>query len=255
MPINDAFMLPKRVRTMEQMADLLQTEQTELTQMQRTIAVLEQQLNISTSTFLLSRHERLFEIPVNTTESLEARRAKMLAKLNTRGTTTEEAIREMVRIVTGCEGAVQEHFSQYAFTVIVYMLFENVFPNLSELIRQIDEVKPAHLVFDVAGTFQPTFLENKSEVSLDRLKILACIAKTRKQRAVRFDGEADFDGSILFNQFFRGITFPAISIRTGFPIREDVSVTVIIDSWYAFDGTTVFDGSRKFNAQIVQEEI
>ena len=47
MPINDAFMLPKRVRTMEQMADLLQAEQTELTQMQRTIAALEQQLNIS----------------------------------------------------------------------------------------------------------------------------------------------------------------------------------------------------------------
>ena len=88
MPINDAFMLPKRVRTMEQMADLLQTEQTELTQTQRTIAALEQQLNISTSTFLLPRHERLFELPVNTTESLEARRAKVLAKLNTRGTTT-----------------------------------------------------------------------------------------------------------------------------------------------------------------------
>ena len=77
MPINDAFMLPKRVRTMEQMADLLQTEQTELTQTQRTIAALEQQLNISTSTFLLPRHERLFELPVNTTESLEARRAKV----------------------------------------------------------------------------------------------------------------------------------------------------------------------------------
>ena len=44
MPINDAFMLPKRVRTMEQMADLLQAEQTELTQMQRTIAALEQQI-------------------------------------------------------------------------------------------------------------------------------------------------------------------------------------------------------------------
>ena len=92
MPINDAFMLPKRVRTMEQMADLLQTEQTELTQTQRTIAALEQQLNISTSTFLLPRHERLFELPVNTTESLEARRAKVLAKLNTRGTNPGDGV-------------------------------------------------------------------------------------------------------------------------------------------------------------------
>ena len=139
MAINDAFMLPKQVRTMAQMADLLQAEQTELTQTQRTIAAMENQLIISTSTFLLHRHERLFELPVNTTESLEARRAKVLAKLNTRGTTTVEAIREMVSIVTGCDGAVVEHFSQYAFTVIVYMLFEGVFPDLSELIRQIDE--------------------------------------------------------------------------------------------------------------------
>ena len=96
MAINDAFMLPKQVRTMAQMADLLQAEQTELTQTQRTIAAIENQLIISTSTFLLHRHERLFELPVNTTESLEARRAKVLAKLNTRGTTTVEAILDKV---------------------------------------------------------------------------------------------------------------------------------------------------------------
>ena len=53
MPINDAFMLPKQVRTMAQMADLLQAEQTELTQAQRTIAALENQLIISTSLSLI----------------------------------------------------------------------------------------------------------------------------------------------------------------------------------------------------------
>lgn len=254
MPINDAFMLPKQVRTMAQMADLLQAEQTELTQTQRTIAAMENQLIISTSTFLLPRHERLFELPVNTAESLEARRAKVLAKLNTRGTTTVEAIREMVRIVTGCEGAVEEHFSQYAFTVIVYLLFDSVFPDLPELIRQIDEIKPAHLIFDVVGAFQPTVLENKNKASLYRLKILSRFANTRGQRVVRFDGEADFDGSILFNQSFSGITFPAIAFRTGFPVQEEVSATVTMDNWYAFDGTAIFDGTRKFNAQIVQEE-
>lgn len=254
MPINDAFMLPKRVRTMEQMADLLQTEQTELTQTQRTIAALEQQLNISTSTFLLPRHERLFELPVNTTESLEARRAKVLAKLNTRGTTTVEAIREMVSIVTGSEGAVVEHFSQYAFTVIVYMLFEGVFPDLPELIRQIDEIKPAHLIFDIVGAFQPTGMENRNEVSLYRLKILSLFANTRGQRVVRFDGEADFDGSIPFNQSFSGITFPAMAICTSFPVREEINGTLTMNNWYAFDGAAAFDGSRKFNAQIMQEE-
>ena len=242
MPINDTFMLPKQVRTMAQMADLLQAEQTELTQTQRTIAALEQQLNISTSTFLLPRHERLFELPVNTAESLEARRAKVLAKLITRGTTTVEAIREMV------------HFSQYAFTVIVYLLSESVFPNLPELIRQIDGIKPAHLIFDITGAFQPTSLKNRNEFSLYRLKMRSCFANTRGQHVVRFDGEADFDGSVMFNQFFSGITFRSMALRTAFPVQEEVSATVTMDNWYAFDGTAIFDGTRKFNAQIVQEE-
>lgn len=254
MPINDAFMLPKQVRTMAQMADLLQAEQTELTLTQRTIAAMENQLIISTSTFLLPRHERLFELPVNTAESLEARRAKVLAKLIARGTTTVEAIREIVRIVTGYEGAVEEHFSQYAFTVIVFPLFDSVFPDLPELIRQVDEIKPAHLIFDVVGAFQPTVLENKNKASLYRLKILSRFANTRGQRVVRFDGEADFDGSILFNQSFSGITLPAMAFRTAFPVQEEVSATVTMDNWYAFDGTAIFDGTRKFNAQIVQEE-
>ena len=54
---------------MEQMADLLAAEQAELDQTQRTIIALENQLTISTSTHLLPRHERLFALPVNTTES------------------------------------------------------------------------------------------------------------------------------------------------------------------------------------------
>lgn len=118
MAINDRFMLPKRVRTMEQMADLLAAEQAELDQTQRTIAALENQLTISTSTHLLPRHERLFALPVNTTESLEVRRARVLAKLNTRGTTTVRAIRDMVEIITGREGDVIEHFEDYAFSVL-----------------------------------------------------------------------------------------------------------------------------------------
>jgi len=178
----------------------------------------------------------------------------VLAKLNTRGTTTVEAIREMVSIVTGSEGAVVEHFSQYAFTVIVYMLFEGVFPDLPELIRQIDEIKPAHLIFDIVGAFQPTGMENRNEVSLYRLKILSRFANTRGQRVVRFDGEADFDGSIPFNQSFSGITFPAMAICTSFPVREEINGTLTMNNWYAFDGAAAFDGSRKFNAQIMQEE-
>ncbi len=47
---------------------------------------------------------------------------------------------------------------------------------------------------------------------------------------------------------------PVHGPRTAFPVQEEVSATVTMDNWYAFDGTAIFDGTRKFNAQIVQEE-
>ena len=119
MPLTDDFMLPRRVRTMEQMADLLQAEEAEIDQAQRTIDAMAAQLAVCTSTFLLPRHERIFGLPVNTGESLEVRRARVLARLNTRGVTTVQAIRELVQIITGREGEVTEHFASYAFSVTV----------------------------------------------------------------------------------------------------------------------------------------
>lgn len=154
MAINDRFMLPRRVRTMEQMADLLAAEQAELEQTQRTIMALEDQLTISTSTHLLPRHERLFNLPTNTTESLEVRRARVLAKLNTRGTTTVRAIRDMVEIVTGQEGNVIEHFDQYAFSLLIRMR-ESAVINVEELAQQIERIKPAHLLFDINTSSSP----------------------------------------------------------------------------------------------------
>lgn len=151
MAINDRFMLPKRVRTMEQMADLLAAEQAELDQTQRIIMALENQLTISISTHLLPRHERLFALPVNTAESLEVRRARVLAKLNTRGTTTVQAIRDMVKIITGREADVIEHFSDYAFSILIKLppTEKITTANMQELAQQVEAVKPAHLAFQI----------------------------------------------------------------------------------------------------------
>ncbi len=164
MPLTDDFMLPRRVRTMEQMADLLQAEEAEISQTQRTIDAMAAQLAVCTSTFLLPRHERIFGLPVNTGESLEVRRARVLARLNTRGVTTVQAIREMVQIVTGREGDVTEHFADYAFSVAVHLLFSDSTDTLGELIRQIDEIKPAHLLFDTIASLQPVALENRQQL-------------------------------------------------------------------------------------------
>ena len=151
MPINDTFMLPKRVRTMEQMADLLQTEQTELTQMQRTIAALEQQLTISTSTLLLHRHETIFGLLSNPSEDLDVRRSRLLAKLVSRGTTTLKTLYELIRLVTPCDAEIIEHPEEYALQIT--LMDDGSAPDLQSIYTLIDEVKPAHLLlrFDIVA--------------------------------------------------------------------------------------------------------
>ena len=255
MAINDRFMLPKRVRTMEQMADLLAAEQAELDQTQRTITALENQLTINTSTHLLPRHERLFALPVNTTESLEVRRARVLAKLNTRGTTTVRAIRDMVEIITGREGDVIEHFEDYAFSVLIKLLPADATTDVQELIRQIEEIKPAHLLFDIIAAFRPTPLVHENRLVFHRLAIRFSASNSRGTPFIRFDGSVHFDGSSQFNQAPDGISLWRAAFRTSFSNREAVTGMVTIDDWCAFDGTITFSGTRKFNAQHTQEEL
>ncbi len=144
MALNDEFMLPKRVRRMKPMDDLLQAEQIELTQTERTIAALESQLTISTSTFLLPRHERLFALPANSTESLEDRRKKVLARLNTRSPTTVQAVKELVKIMTGFEIEVAEHYSLYTFELIFQNIDQCI--DYSALDNALEVMKPAHLL-------------------------------------------------------------------------------------------------------------
>ncbi len=225
MAINDPFMLPQRVRTMAQMAELLDTEQAELTQMQRTITAQENQLTISTSTFLLPRHEKMFDLPVNTTESLEVRRARLVAKLNTKGTTTNKAIREMVRIVMGCEGDVEEHFADYAFTVNVHLLPESGRFGVQELAKQIEEIKPGHLVFDIAEDFHSIILEHGNLVIIARLKLPFRISNGR-QGIVRFDGEVNLDGSLLLDQAIRGLAMSRQTVTMGISHQEEISITI-----------------------------
>lgn len=215
MPLTDDFMLPRRVRTMEQMADLLQAEEAEINQAQRTIDAMSAQLAVCTSTFLLPRHERIFGLPVNTGESLEVRRARVLARLNTRGVTTVQAIRELVQIITGREGEVTEHFADYAFSVTVRLLFPDATKDLGELIRQIDEIKPAHLVFDTIGAVEPVVLENKNRL-LFVSQGLRLRVSNLGESAIYLDGRRNLDGTWqLVQRVTRGAAFSRFLLSMG----------------------------------------
>ena len=80
---------------------------------------------------------------------MAVRRVRLLGKLNTHGSTTVKSIREMVQIVTGCESDVIEHAADYRFDIIIHSQTFNEFEQMRELMRRIDEMKPAHLTYHI----------------------------------------------------------------------------------------------------------
>ena len=208
MSVNDIYTLPPKVRTMAEMADLLQAEQLELDLLSYTLAVIAKELNINSSEHLISRYEEQFDLPHSLSNiTLSERRAKVIAKLNTRGSTTIMALRELVKIVTGCTSEIVEHFSDYSFSVIVHLLYPDATKDLQELILQIEEVKPAHLAFDTIAAIEPLRFNNHNELIIKRLAILLRHNNFGVE-SVYLDGRKSLDGSWKLSQAYsKGISF------------------------------------------------
>ncbi len=145
MAINDKYTLPKEVREIPEMKDLLQAEQSVIDLICEYIENLKKELNINSSTNLISRHEKIFDLKGDGTESNDERRAKIIAKLNARGMTTVQSIEEISKILTECDCYVTENYDEYSFVINVKHLASEETGKLKHLLVRVDEVKPAHL--------------------------------------------------------------------------------------------------------------
>lgn len=153
MPLNDDLLLPRRARTMEQLADTLQTEQSELDLMQRTLVHQVAQLTVCTADDELARYERTYGIPVNPSLSIADRRTRIIAKANSRDQATLEFLRRTVENLTGLKVTIKEIYSAYTlrFTVFLNAKYELNVPLIKS---QIKELRPAHLAFEVLPVAQ-----------------------------------------------------------------------------------------------------
>ncbi len=208
MPLTDPFTLPRLVREMEQMGDLLQAEQLELDRVSQLIALLEKQLTISTADFLLPRHEQIYGMVTNPEDSLEVRRARLLARLNARGATTVESVQDLAKIVTGCSSEILECPAEYLFRVV----FPIDVPNIAEFRRALDERKPAHLLYIIRRTMH-TSGQNRNELKLARITV-HWRASNWGRLLISFDGEKAFDGEICWDQQVMLQSISRLRIRT-----------------------------------------
>lgn len=146
MKINDQKMLPKRVLMMENMADLLQSENIVLDQLHDLITEQERQLTISTATTLLSRHEKILGLPTDSDATVEDRRSRIIAKLLGQGTVNRKLLQRVASSFTNGAVEIIEHPSDFSFD-LKFVSAIGTPPNMDNLSAALDEIKPAHLVY------------------------------------------------------------------------------------------------------------
>ena len=125
----------------------------------------------------LTLWEKRVGITTNTSKSIEERRAKILAKLNTKGTTTVEVIRQICKsFVSNVE--VIQHNSDYYFEV--NLLTTTGFPYaLDSLYDSVEIAKPAHLgvEYKLISTTQSEIYYGLSAMTGECLTVYPWIAK------------------------------------------------------------------------------
>lgn len=145
-------MLSPLTLKMSQMADLLQAEDTELALLDAEINNQEKQLYLSSSDSAIPRYERIFAITPSPIATIQERRKALIAKMNSRASATAATLREIVEIITGNNCEIIEYSSEYRFDVSITLDNPSSATSLSEIHRQIDTLKPAHLAYNLTMT-------------------------------------------------------------------------------------------------------
>lgn len=128
--------------------ELTEAESVALDKLDDEVKELEANMTLTNTTLSqIARREAEFGVASDNTKPIVQRRAVLIAKLRGQGTTTPAFIRNVAASFEYGEVSVDESSAPYTVRII----FESVIgipPNMEDFIRTIEEVKPAHLVFE-----------------------------------------------------------------------------------------------------------
>ena len=112
------------------------------------VADLLHQFFLDSATWGLSCWEKVYGVESDTTKSLEVRRSAVRAKMRGMGTTTVELVQNVSESFVNGEVAVEEHNDEYRFDIVMLSVI-GIPPNMEDLKRAIEEIKPAHLAYEI----------------------------------------------------------------------------------------------------------
>lgn len=131
---------------------LYDIQQTELDNYNNAIADIKNQCFIETATWGLKFWEEMFSIPIDESRPYQFRRSVIKAKLRGSGTVTVNLIKNVAESFANGDVEVVENITPYTFGV-KFVGNKGLPPNLDDLKKAINEIKPAHLAVTYIFTY------------------------------------------------------------------------------------------------------
>lgn len=145
--------LPKYYNKSAVMAAVLLPHENEMERILAKVEDTEKQMIISEATTALDRYEQDLGIKTNHTESYEARRSRILAKLRGLNTITKEALVNVVKAYIDGIITITENASSYSID-IKFVTRKGIPGTMDDIEKAVSEVIPAHLYVNYIFTYR-----------------------------------------------------------------------------------------------------
>ena len=106
------------------------------------------QFNLETATWSLDIWEKQYGIKTDITKDYDLRRSRIKSKMRGTGTTTVEMIKNVAESFVNGLVEIVEHNEQYKFDIKMMSVI-GIPPNMEDLKDAIEELKPAHLAYEI----------------------------------------------------------------------------------------------------------
>ena len=144
--------LPSFYHNSDVIKTFMESNSIEVDTLKAYIEDLSKNLYVKSATWGLDLFEEELGLATDKSISYEERRERILAKKRGNGTTTKAMIKNTAEAFSGGEVEVIENFSDYSF-IVKFVGIKGIPKNLTLFKNMIEEIKPAHLNYELAFTY------------------------------------------------------------------------------------------------------
>ena len=144
--------LPSFYHNSDVIKSFMESNSIEVDTLKAYIEDLSKNLYVKTATWGLDLFEEELGLVTDKSISYEERRERILAKKRGSGTTTKAMIKNTAEAFSGGEVEVIEKFNEYSF-IVKFVGVRGIPKNLALFKQMIEEIKPAHLNYELAFTY------------------------------------------------------------------------------------------------------